>query len=497
LKTFPRWRGALITFRITTEETIAMQVFEFASRFTFMMAVTASLVFRGESLRGHEGHEHKPKKVTDEAAYKPTARADRIILTWVGDPATTQAVTWRTSTEVNEAWAEIALADAAPAFTKSAVIVPATTQPLKSNLSDAHYHTAKFEGLKPATKYAYRVGDGENFSEWFQFSTASATPEPFSFIYFGDAQNDLRSMWSRVIREAYSDAPKAKFMIHAGDLVNKAESDGEWGEWFGAGHWLNGMVPSIAVPGNHEMAKGAAGKSKLSHHWRPQFAQPDNGPEGLEETCFTIAYQNLLVVAMNSNEQIEVQTEWLDKVLAANKSQWVVCTFHHPIFSTGKDRDNAKLRSAWKPVLDKYKVDLVLQGHDHTYGRTGLDTPLVTTGNVPTGVNQVDGQTGTVYVVSVSGPKMYNLQNQPVMKRSAEDTQLYQIIHIDGGTLRYEARTAVGEVYDAFTLTKQPGKINQLVEQTPATPERRRPVTQPVPATSEKSAAAKPAVVAP
>lgn len=425
----------------------------------------------------HEGHEHKPKKITDEAAYKPTARPDRVILTWVGDPATSQAVTWRTSTEVSKAWAEIAVAEAGPAFVKSAKPVPAVTQPLKTNLSEAHFHTAKFEGLKPATKYAYRVGDGENFSEWFQFTTASDKPEPFSFIYFGDAQNDLRSMWSRVIREAYSDAPKAKFMIHAGDLVNTAESDGEWGEWFGAGHWLNGMMPSIAVPGNHEMAKLPDNKRKLSHHWRPQFAQPENGPKGLEETCFTIVYHNLLIVGLNSNEEIEVQAAWLDKVLAENTSQWVVCTFHHPIFSTGKDRDNAKLRAAWKPVFDKYKVDLVLQGHDHTYGRTGLDTPLVTTGNVPTGVNKVDGKTGTVYVVSVSGPKMYNLQNQPVMKRSAEDTQLYQIIHIDGAALRYEARTATGEIYDAFTLRKRLNEINELVEQTPATPERRRPAT--------------------
>jgi 3',5'-cyclic AMP phosphodiesterase CpdA len=462
-----------------------------------LLIILASLLWSGVSVwcgsaaSAHDGHDHKPKKVTDEAAYKPTARPDRIILTWVGNPSTTQAVTWRTSTEVEKSWAEIALAEAGPAFTKSAKTIEATTQPLKTNLSEALYHTAKFEGLKPSTKYAYRVGDGVNFSEWFHFMTASDKPEPFSFIYFGDAQNDLRSMWSRVIREAYSDAPKARFMIHAGDLVNTAESDGEWGEWFGAGHWLNGMVPSISVPGNHEMAKQADKTSKLSHHWRPQFAQPENGPQGLEETCFTLVYHNLLIVCLNSNEQIDVQTAWLDKVLAENKSQWVICTFHHPLFSTAKDRDNAKLRAAWKPVLDKYKVDMVLQGHDHSYGRTGLDTPLVTTGNVPTGVNKVDGKTGTVYVVSVSGPKMYNLQSQPVMKRSAEDTQLYQIIHIGGDTLRYEARTAVGEVYDAFTLQKQPGDINKLVEQTLSTPERRRPAAQPMPAASTKPAAAK------
>ena len=145
---------------------------------------------------------------------------------------------------------------------------------------------------------------------------------------------------------------------------------------------------------------------------------------------------------MNSNEKLEQQVEWLDVVLSKNKQRWVICNFHHPIFSTAKDRDSANLRNLWKPILDKYRVDLVLQGHDHSYGRTGLDTPIATPntiGNVPTGVNQVDMFTGTVYVVSVSGPKMYNLSPSPIMQRVAEDTQLYQIIHIDGDQLHYES----------------------------------------------------------
>ena len=77
-----------------------------------------------------------------------------------------------------------------------------------------------------------------------------------------------------------------------------------------------------------------------------------------------------------------------------------------------------------------------------------------------------------MYVVSVSGPKMYSLQRYDFMERQAENTQLYQIIHIDGDELRYEARTAIGELYDAFTLRKQAGTINQLIEQVPETPER-------------------------
>ena len=75
---------------------------------------------------------------------------------------------------------------------------------------------------------------------------------------------------------------------------------------------------------------------------------------------------------------------------------------------------------------------------------------------------------------SVSGPKMYNLSPSRIMQRVAEDTQLYQIIHIDGDQLHYEARTATGDLYDGFVLEKQPGKANRMTEISPEVPERRR-----------------------
>ena len=141
----------------------------------------------------------------------------------------------------------------------------------------AHYHSVNFTDLRPNTLYAYRVGGGDVWSEWFHFKTASEQFEPFSFIYFGDAQNNLLSMWSRAVRSAYSNAPKAKFMIHAGDLINRANADEEWGEWFKAGSFIHAMVPGIPVPGNHEYAKNLTGPRTLSKHWNPQFTLPENG----------------------------------------------------------------------------------------------------------------------------------------------------------------------------------------------------------------------------
>jgi 3',5'-cyclic AMP phosphodiesterase CpdA len=414
----------------------------------------------------HEGA-HGPRQVKPDEYYAPSPMPDRIVLTWCDDPTTTQAVTWRTSKDVKEAYAEIAVATPDPNYDQNAGRILADTQPLKTNINEAHFHTVRFTDLEPGTKYIYRVGDGVNWSEWFQFTTAREDEQTFSFIYFGDAQNDIRSKWSRVIREAYRDAPKAAFMLHAGDLVNRAESDAEWGEWFGAGKWLNAMMPSIAIPGNHEQARDARGNRKLSHHWRPTFEFPTNGPEGFEETCYTLVYGNTRIIGMNSTQDYDIQAAWLDRVLAENESLWTVVTFHHPVFSTGQNRDNERLRTAWKPVLDKYNVDLVLQGHDHTYGRTGLTTPddlPKTIGNVPTGINKIDEHTGTVYVVSVSGPKQYSLSKKPFMVRGAANTQLYQIIHIDDDQLTFEARTATGELYDKFELVKRPGQTNQIIE---------------------------------
>ena len=155
-----------------------------------------------------------------------------------------------------------------------------------------------------------------------------------------------------------------------------------------------------------------------------------------------------------------------------------VVTFHHPVYSAKKSRDNPQIRGWWKPAFDKHRVDLVLNGHDHSYARTGFDVPntlspkdTVGTINESAGVMAQSTKGGTVYVVSVSGPKMYEVDREPYMKRAGQGIQLYQIIHVDGDSLRYEARTATGDLYDAFTLAKRSNGKNELFEQAPSTRE--------------------------
>jgi hypothetical protein len=60
------------------------------------------------------------------------------------------------------------------------------------------------------------------------------------------------------------------------------------------------------------------------------------------------------------------------------------------------------------------------------------------------------------------------------MERAAENTQLYQIVRIDGEKLLYESRTARGVLYDSFELRKRRGRPNQIINRVPQTPENRR-----------------------
>lgn len=404
---------------------------------------------------------HKP--------YTPTPYPDRLILGWQGDPATSQSVNWRTDSTIVAAVGAIHEADASPDFIRKAEIVKATTEKVRIDGQWVLYHSVHFRNLKPNTQYSYRVGSGEYWSEWFHFKTAQEKAAPFSFLYFGDAQNDIRSLWSRAIRGAYSTLTSVNFMLHAGDLITTSNADWQWGEWFEAGGWINGMVPTLATPGNHEYYKDSTGKAQVSMHWRPSFVLPENGPNKLKETAYYFDYQGVRLISLDSQAALldstvmDAQADWLESVLKNNPNRWTVAMHHHPIYSTAIGRDNDDWRLKIEPLYKKYRVDLVLQGHDHTYGR-GLNMPLGQSRKFPD---------GPIYVVSVSGPKMYTIGLQDWMDRAGSNTQLYQIVSINGGKLSYQSYTVTGELYDSFLLSKNVGGRNKLIDKSPTlAPER-------------------------
>ena len=397
----------------------------------------------------------------------PSKDPDRIILTFNGNPSTKRAVTWRTDSSVKKAEAQIAVAGINSDFVKEASTYTANTEEFdlglyKSNKSlIVNYHSVVFENLKPNTLYAYRVGFAENWSEWIQFKTANDTYSPTQFVYFGDAQNDILNHWSRVIRMAYKTAPDASFVIHAGDLVDSAHKDNEWAQWFKAGGFIHSQWTAIPVVGNHEFQRfdGYEGTlpRRLSIQWRPQFTLPveENLDEKLHETVYSVEYQDILVLVLNSTGHLEEQTEYIREKLTNSDAKWKIVTNHHSVFSPAEGRDFEYARKVWKPLFEKYGVDLVLNGHDHTYAR----------GHTPVKSQNVNesGIFKTLYVTSVSGPKQYKLDKDQIKNyeidgyksdKMGEETQFFQVINIDSNKLTYSAYTTLGDLYDRAIITK-------------------------------------------
>ena len=243
--------------------------------------------------------------------------------------------------------------------------MPATavTDDLGNGRAAGHY-TAVFEKLDAASEYCYRVGDGSQWSEWNMFRTASAGAEPFRFLYVGDAQNSIKSLWSRSIRAAYQSVPDARFIVHAGDLLAEGYDDRLWGEWSDAMSFISATVPSVPVPGNHDLhrppgspdAKQVLSASPL---WRSHFALPQNGPDipEMRSQSYYVDYQGVRVVALDvnvfANESFDPAAhdrvrdgvlKWLEQTLRNNPNRWTIVVQHQALYSMAKGRDYAEMR---------------------------------------------------------------------------------------------------------------------------------------------------------
>jgi acid phosphatase type 7 len=384
----------------------------------------------------------------------------RIILNLTTEPATSMAVTWRTVTEVKDAQVQIAEAGVWIGFAKAAKQISARTE--KTVLDDGKivfYYSAVMNELKPNTQYAYRVGGDKDWSEWSQFTTAKKEAATLQCVFFGDPQDDIKEHVSRVFRQAYKKAPAANFWLFSGDLTSEPV-DRQIEDLFYAAGFIFRMCPSVMVPGNHDnmyktesgvVVKDSNGKKVrtkiLPSQWRAQFTLPENGIAAFHESSYWLDYQGVRIIMLNSNDRLQEQAAWMDSVLADNPNTWTIVSFHHPLYSAGRERDDHSTRDAFLPIFDKYHVDLVLTGHDHAYARS---YPL------KNGVRVGANEKGTVYVVSVSGPKAYavNSSYNELMAKTGGNVQLFQVITVDAASLSYQSYTVTGILYDAFELLK-------------------------------------------
>ena len=196
--------------------------------------------------------------------------------------------------------------------------------------------------------------------------------------------------------------------------------------------------------------------------WKREFTYPQNGPDLPENESYYFDYQGVRFLCLNVNmleneknfdsnrPMIEQMVAWVDKLLKDNPNHWTIVTQHQGMYSMASNRNYVKMREALVPTYEKYGVDLVLQGHDHLYARSH---------KIAGGKVVASHAKGIVYMISVSGPKMYEVTPTfgPMMAKIIPNTQMFQTVEVDRDKLTLRAYSSQGEQLDGFQLEKKNG----------------------------------------
>ena len=176
--------------------------------------------------------------------------------------------------------------------------------------------------------------------------------------------------WGRTLDVAYGLHPDLNFIISAGDQVNKT---GKPKEEEYAGYLAPKTLQSLAVAttiGNHD---------SLNADYAYHFNVPNETENGATEAGGDYYYSygpGLFIVLNTNNYNVAEHEKTMQEAVASDPdAQWRIVTIHQDIYGSGldhSDTDGMILRTQLTPVFDKYDVDVVLQGHDHTYSRSKL-----------------------------------------------------------------------------------------------------------------------------
>jgi len=96
------------------------------------------------------------------------------------------------------------------------------------------------------------------------------------------------------------------------------------------------------------------------------------------------------------------QHDWLEDQLKTSEAKWKIVYGHHPVHSErGRHGDDMWMKKYLRPMLQKYKVDFYLAGHDHNKELTHKD--------------------GLAYVIAGSGAKLRGLKkdDDPLFAKSS------------------------------------------------------------------------------
>ena len=382
-------------------------------------------------------------------------------------------------------------------------------------ISDQQYYSNKVTvtGLTENTEYYYQVFKNGAWQDAQEYSTKSFAN--FSFLYVGDpqigaskgqenseatslnatkgvtttaeqnlaARNDSYN-WNNILNNAIEDHPQVSFLVSAGDQVNYGENEREYAGYLGADALKS--LPVSTTIGNHDSSS-----NQYSLHFNNPNVQTDESTTTGKTNAGTDYYYTyggvLFIVLDTNNYNCATHKNVIAKAVSENPSaKWRVVMFHQDIYGSGldhSDSDGMVLRTQLTPIMDEYDIDVVLQGHDHTYSRTyqlkgdGAQHAAFSKGQEneanfkeqnncyqivsDTIGGKVVNPEGTVYIEanSATGSKFYNListKQDFISERSQTWTPTYSVISVTDNTFSVS-------VYDSSTRKELAGSSTYTI----------------------------------
>ena len=256
-----------------------------------------------------------------------------------------------------------------------------------------HYNHVTVTGLEPNSTYYYTVEKNGVQTEVETYETRSF--DTVKMLYVGDpqigaskgqpqgsetlaaesgaantaARNDAFG-WNRTLEAALAQDPDVSFIISAGDQVNKT---GQAKEEEYAGYLSLDVLAGLPVAttiGNHD---------SLNADYMYHFNNPNATEYGATQAGgdYYYSYGNGLFIVLNTNNyNVAEHKKAIEEAVASDPdAAWRIVTIHQDIYGSGldhSDTDGMILRTQLTPIFDEYDIDVVLQGHDHTYSRSKL-----------------------------------------------------------------------------------------------------------------------------
>lgn len=393
------------------------------------------------------------------------------------------------------------------------------TQTEAVTIDGVKYYSNKVivKNLKADTNYYYQVMQNGKWQDTETYTTKSFSE--FSFLYVGDPQigasknqtsteqekmvsagNEVSSSaadnlaarndgynWNNILNDAVKDHSDVSFIVSAGDQVNAGKNEREYAAYLGADALTS--LPVATTIGNHD---SVSNQYSLHFNNPNAFSNKDaNYIQGQTEagTDYYYSYGNVLFIVLDTNNyNCATHENVMKKAISENKdAKWRIVVFHQDIFGSGydhSDSDGMVLRTQLTPLMDKYDIDVVLQGHDHTYSRTyqlqgdgkdhtayGKDVDMksadyITQNNCYQIVDDTESGTvvnpkGTVYLEanSATGSKFYNLiasKQDYISERSQTWTASYSVVTMTDDS--FSVKT-----YDASTRQELAGSSSYKI----------------------------------